>query len=136
MLSVQGFDGRTFDFLGAKGEVFNMITHPDHQLNAAFIDAEFPAFANGTFIGGVGMLYRSHEVQVHILDDGRLDVVANGAALTPDHGMALGDAFIELDAFATSFMFKSDLCIWKILGVAPYTWKDDFYKAHIDMQVS
>ena len=30
----------------------------------------------------------------------------------------------------------SDLCIWKIMGVAPNTWKDDFYKAHIDMQVN
>ena len=136
MMLVQGFDGRTFDFMGTKNEVFNMITQPDHQLNAAFIDADFPAFPTGTFIGGVGILHRSHQVQAHIRDDGTLNVVADGVALTSDHGRALGDAFVELDAFGTSLVFRSNLCIWKIMGVAPFTWNDDFYKAHIDMQVS
>lgn len=132
---LQGFDGRSFDFLGKKDQVFNMITHPDHQLNAAFIDAEFPFFVNGTFIGAVGILHRSHQIQAHVLNDGQLDVIADGVALTPDHRMALGDAFVELDAFGTSLTFRSELCFWKIAAVAPYTWQDNFYKAHIDMQL-
>ena len=132
----QGFDGRTFDFLGAKDQVFNIITHTDHQLNAAFIDADFPHYVNGTFIGAVGILHRSHQVQAHVLSDGRLDVTADGVALTPDHTIGLGDASVDLDSFGTSLVFRSELCVWKIVGVAPYTWKDVFTKAHIDMQVS
>ena len=128
--------------MGSEDQVFNMITHPDHQLNAGFIDAGFPYVGagssgiNGTFVGAIGILYRSHQVQATVQDDGTLSVVANGVALTPDHGIALGDAFVELDPFGTSLIFKSDLAVWKINGIAPYTWKDDFYKAHIDMQVS
>lgn len=68
--------------------------------------------------------------------DGRLDVVADGVAITPDRGTALGDAFIELDAFGTSLLFRSELCIWKISGIAPYTWNEVFHKAHIDMQAA
>ena len=91
---------------------------------------------NGTFIGAVGILHSSHQVQARVLSDGRLEVTANGVALAPDHKVALGDASVELDPLGTSLEYRSELCIWKIAGVAPYTWKDIFNKAHIDMQVS
>lgn len=59
-----GFDGSTYDFNGQPGEVFNLITDTDFQVNTLFIEAS----DGKTYMGQIAMLAGENEILVQPSD--------------------------------------------------------------------
>ena len=151
-----GFDGRTFDFAGTPGDVFNVITEAKHQLNVAMVDAELHhkgaaprhlAGADdsslndsalecaGTFMTAAGLIYDNHLIEARVGPEGGLTVSADGARVQGSEHLQWDAASLTLNNNATILSLETPMFVWNITAVPPSVVRGEAWKSHIDLGV-
>jgi len=94
---IAGFNGQTFDFHGAKKQVFNLISDTFLQLNSRFVGADLRSNKNKTYMGEIALQSGEDKllVKCDVARDGLQYIVAfNGEQLEPQ--MKVNTKFTEV----------------------------------------
>ncbi|KAK9828462.1 hypothetical protein WJX72_000138 [[Myrmecia] bisecta] len=138
-----GYDGRTFQFEGQAGHIYNLFTEQNHQLNVKMVEAdlhdEAHAETGGTFMDTLSFQYKDTIVVAEVDAEGNMTVTMNGKVIPDKYYKELYDneALVESEAnfpgVGHLIVVTTPMIVVHIQSVKPYT--DEFNqlnRGHID----
>ncbi|KAK9829890.1 hypothetical protein WJX72_008500 [[Myrmecia] bisecta] len=143
---VTGFNGRLFDFSGAPGKYFSMISEQAHQLNVKMVDAGFRDAAHpngGVYMGELGFLYRDHSVVAQVDEAGDMTVTVDGKLLAKERFYQAwldGEATVEVEPHFPELghvvVISTPMIIVQVRAVPAETVHGVYLRGHIDFKTT